>query len=478
MLGLKTLGTEPLGAYIWPASGAAAPNPVEDAWDWAEELPDDFWQEEQVPVIADVIIPPSQVEDVWDWAEELPDDFWQEDQAPVVANVNLLLSSEDAWDWTEEALDDPWREEQAPVIADLIIQPFQAEDAWNWFEEFSEDDIELLLYDSYTVPPDVIIRAWDLWPWEVEASEDDSADWYYDLPSSTISPIPPWVTPQVITMCQYEADVADLLHDPNNAFWSLAQIDNYINKARIQVAMDSGCLRSLQASYVTQGQENYIFGQISGGMVLNGGSNYTAPTISFSGGGGTGVAATLGVSNGAVNAITFTNLGSGYTSAPAYTISDATGSGAILGIGVINGYTYDIFDVHVLWGTQRYTLQWQPFSVFSAKFRPWTAAVYQRQPICWAAYGEQSIFIGPAPDQTYAVEFDSVVLPAPLVSQDCTTIDPIPAKYNECVNYYAAHLAKKNAQQFGESESFKAQYLAKLNEVGAAYVRRIPDIYK
>ena len=51
---------------------------------------------------------------------------------------------------------------------------------------------------------------------------------------------------------------------------------------------------------------------------LTGGSNYTVPPlISFSGGGGgSGAAATCTISSGAVNAITITNIGSGYTSTP------------------------------------------------------------------------------------------------------------------------------------------------------------------
>ncbi|MGD9691869.1 MAG: DUF2589 domain-containing protein [Phycisphaerales bacterium] len=60
-----------------------------------------------------------------------------------------------------------------------------------------------------------------------------------------------------------------------------------------------------------------------------GGSGYTsAPTVGFSGGGGTGAAATAIVTNGAVTAITLDNAGSGYTSAPTVTFSGGNGSGA------------------------------------------------------------------------------------------------------------------------------------------------------
>jgi hypothetical protein len=60
--------------------------------------------------------------------------------------------------------------------------------------------------------------------------------------------------------------------------------------------------------------------------VSNGGAGYTsAPTVAFSGGGGTGAAALATVSGGAVTAIAVTNHGSGYTSAPSVTL---TGGGA------------------------------------------------------------------------------------------------------------------------------------------------------
>lgn len=56
---------------------------------------------------------------------------------------------------------------------------------------------------------------------------------------------------------------------------------------------------------------------VSGVDVTNGGSGYTvAPTVSFTGGGGTGATATANVSGGAVLSVTVTAGGSGYTSAP------------------------------------------------------------------------------------------------------------------------------------------------------------------
>lgn len=58
-------------------------------------------------------------------------------------------------------------------------------------------------------------------------------------------------------------------------------------------------------------------GSITAISIDNGGAEYaTAPTISFSGGGGTGAAATCTIVSGSVATITIINPGSGYTSAP------------------------------------------------------------------------------------------------------------------------------------------------------------------
>jgi hypothetical protein len=63
--------------------------------------------------------------------------------------------------------------------------------------------------------------------------------------------------------------------------------------------------------------------------VTAGGSGYTAaPTVTLSGGGGTGATGTAQVLDGAVVGLTLTAAGSGYTAPPAVTFSGGAGSGA------------------------------------------------------------------------------------------------------------------------------------------------------
>lgn len=277
----------------------------------------------------------------------------------------------------------------------------------------------------------------------------------------------------------YEFLVGDLLHDFTFNRWSQNQIDTYINTARKQLVMDTGCLRTLQQLFLTAGVEQYLFGQVTGAVITAGGTNYTGPSVVISGGGGTGAAATLTQSGGAVNTITFTSFGSGYTSAPNAVISDiGIGSGAAISIGVINVLTYDVLDIHPLWGTQRYSLDWYPWRNFSALFRQWTAASYQRQPVAWAVYGDNSVFIGPPPDQSYAIEFDTIILPTPYAVNDTTTNDAIPNMAQDPIPYFAAYMAKKNAQNFGEAEAHFNEYKRRLLEITSVYTGRIKSQYE
>lgn len=276
------------------------------------------------------------------------------------------------------------------------------------------------------------------------------------------------------TIATYEVAVADLLHDPNQQIWSLTQLDRYINEARRQLVMDTGCLRSLQTTCVTQGVEQYTFGTVGGALIEDGGSGYlSGDTVAFTGGGGSGVAATLTVSGGAVTAITFTNYGSGYSSAPTPVITTAGGTGAVITPGVINVNTFDIISASIIWGTMKPQMTWKPFSEFSALMRAWTT--WERMPAMWAVYGETGIYIAPQPDQTYQMELDTLILPDDLSG---ATVDPIPVMSQDPVKWYAAYLAKQNDQSYGEAETFKQQYDLRMKQVQSSYTRRVPDIYQ
>ena len=73
----------------------------------------------------------------------------------------------------------------------------------------------------------------------------------------------------------------------------------------------------------------YNDGVVSGITVTAGGTNYTSnPTVTISGGGGTGATATAARTGTAVSSVTVTNEGSGYTSQPTVSFSHVNGTGA------------------------------------------------------------------------------------------------------------------------------------------------------
>jgi hypothetical protein len=279
----------------------------------------------------------------------------------------------------------------------------------------------------------------------------------------------------VTTLANYEVQVADLLHDPNNQTWTLVQLDRYINEARRQLVADTGCLRTLQSSYLTQAQESYTYGQVCGAAISGTMTGYlTGDTVAFSGGGGTGVAATLTVASGAVTAITFTNFGSGYTSAPTATITTAAGTGATITVGILSANTLDVVRMAITWGSTKATMKWAPFSLFSAKYRQ--SVGMQGRPFCWSDYGANQVYVALSPDQTYPVEFDSVVSPADLTG---STTDPIIVNYQTPIKYYAAAMAKFFDQSYGEGAVFQKRYEdAVQRTINQVVTSRIPDIYQ
>ena len=63
----------------------------------------------------------------------------------------------------------------------------------------------------------------------------------------------------------------------------------------------------------------------------------TAPTVTFTGGNGSGAAATASVTGGSVSSVTVTSAGTGYTSAPTVTFSTGTGGSLATGTAALAG---------------------------------------------------------------------------------------------------------------------------------------------
>ena len=75
----------------------------------------------------------------------------------------------------------------------------------------------------------------------------------------------------------YVRQVQRLLHDSNAQFWSVSELQDYINEARIRTVRDTGCYRVLQTVFLSTGVEVYPFGGVTGFNVTNQGSGYATP---------------------------------------------------------------------------------------------------------------------------------------------------------------------------------------------------------
>lgn len=136
--------------------------------------------------------------------------------------------------------------------------------------------------------------------------------------------------------------------------------------------------------------------------------------------------------------------------------------------------TLDVLTFNLIWGNTRIALQYLPWTDFNARLRYYQN--YTGRPIAFSMYGQNSIYLGPVPDQTYAIELDTVVLPEPLSLY--TGSETIPDPYTAPVAYYACHKAKYKEQAYGESEIFNQEYIKQVKAVLASvFTRRITTPY-
>jgi hypothetical protein len=98
------------------------------------------------------------------------------------------------------------------------------------------------------------------------------------------------------------------------ALWT--NVDGSAGKPKFLSDAEKALTFGMDTTEITAGSDN-----VTSVAVAVGGTRYAeVPSVTFSGGGGSGAAATATIAGRAVTAITVTNVGSGYTSAPTVTI--------------------------------------------------------------------------------------------------------------------------------------------------------------
>lgn len=300
-------------------------------------------------------------------------------------------------------------------------------------------------------------------------------------------------------LSDYRLNVRDLLHDPNANFYSVSQVDRWINRARLQVAEKGRCVRRL-----TPGS-----GSVSGLTVTGSGAGYTSATVEIGAPDSNEITAvqataTATVAGGQITSFTVTNAGSGYVAPPEITITgDGTGgmATAVLtphattvpdqeiypvadlaevlgdlepGLGVILG----IQSITVSWGSVRPMLAWRDFTWLQAYARA-SSMRYQNYPAYWAQYGQGatgSLYLWPISSQYCAMEADCYFSVQDL--SEAQTVDLIPAPWAEPVYYYAAHLAFRNAQRPDDAREMLAEHNRLMVQARASVSPdRMPDPY-
>lgn len=255
----------------------------------------------------------------------------------------------------------------------------------------------------------------------------------------------------------YLSQVRALIHDTNSANFTDATLIDFINQARARVAMDTHCVRGFlsvtggNALNTIPGKENYLYnGTIGGVTVTAAGSNYTNPTVTFSGGGGgTGAAASAVVVNGKITNINMTNWGVNYGTAPTVIITDSTGTGAT-GTATILTNILDIISVTVIWGEERIMHGYLAFSAFQTWCRQLTNNL--SVPSIYTLHqGVQQAFLFQIPDQAYTMEWDILTMPTPLVNGSDVDMQ-VTAPWNDAVQFFAAFLAIASLQNYSAAK--------------------------
>ena len=260
------------------------------------------------------------------------------------------------------------------------------------------------------------------------------------------------------TLANYTTDVQRLLHDSSFQFWTQTELTDYINSGRNRTVRDTACVRTTQVCNISTNVESYAFGSVTGAIINSGGSGYSsAPSVTITGGTGSGATATATITNGAVTQVNITNGGTGYSVltqgavAPSVVFGSGTASATAT---VLDTQAIDCVGITYIFGSSRLALQYRPWREHNAKYRYFVSNI--GRPEVFSVYAYTTVYIWRLPDQPYLTEFDVVVLPRPLI--DNTTLEVVPYIFQDPVKYYAAYLAKQKSQQHREADEFLQRY--------------------
>lgn len=294
-----------------------------------------------------------------------------------------------------------------------------------------------------------------------------------------------------ITLNSYLQRVQRFLRDGNQQLVNPADLVDYINRSRQEVALRTQCIRRITP----------ISGQITGVSVTAGGSGYTAATVTFSTPdfpsgdgpypGGNTATGTPVIVSGAINVVEVSYGGEGYFQPTVEITGDGTGATAEVStmtfINQLNQsqevYPFSSVDlsmfpgvesiymvkgITIIYSNYRYALPVYAFSDYQAFVRRFPFQ-YEYVPTVASQFGQGidgSFYVYPLPSQTYQYELDAFCLPSDLTTN--LSVEAIPEPWTSCVSYYAAHLAYLELQNFNAATFYGKMFDDKTLRYSAA----------
>ena len=236
-----------------------------------------------------------------------------------------------------------------------------------------------------------------------------------------------------MTLGWYQNDTAELLRDTSFQFTSQKQLTRWINLARRQVALRTGCISTLitgQSPFGASSQAGYaIPGATTPGTLPDGNpNNFNA-------------AGAQSTSSNSFQSIV------GVERYP-YSYGNAYLQAANEGVKSI----VDIFNVSVSWGGIRPTLNWCPWDDLQAYARSYNVGAFS-YPFLWSSLGageNGEVWLFPAPVQALEMEWQCSCIPKDLYTD--SDYEAIPHPYQSAVKWYAAGMCYMASQRTGQAK--------------------------
>jgi len=240
----------------------------------------------------------------------------------------------------------------------------------------------------------------------------------------------------------YLNDAAALLHDQSFLFTNQGQLTRWVNEARRQCAMRTGCVRRLISGQSAFGAS------AQAGALIPGGAQPGALSGAFP----------LAYANGYASQNALQTI-PGVERYPYQGFFNPFAQQQYAGItGII-----DIIDLAVNWGgAVRPALAWMPWDDLQAYARAY-ATLVTSYPYYWSCMddGENGeVWMFPAPSTQGDIEADAFCIPADLNTD--SDYDAIPPGFRNSIKFMVASLASMGARLFAQAQYYEDQFNARL----------------